>query len=185
MTDDMKAKKIVVNFDAMREVAHTGVRRAALFLGLGLNAAYDEEYKDYHLTKIAQIDFIPSDADDKTIAAYKNEFSFWIIGNGLRELVEAFGTFLDRLYKGCLLFQLAKDGNSRQKLEARYKKYHYVGLSEKLVILKQEFAIETGNAGQLASINKARNCLTHRQGIVGRPDVGAGGDLPPENYTIG
>lgn len=174
MTDKANTQRIVVNFDAMREVAHRGVRRAALFLGLGLNAAYDKTYKEYQLTKIAQIDFIPSGADDKEITAYKDEFSVWIIGNGLRELVETFDTFLDRLYEGCLLFQLAKGQYSRQQLKAKYKAFHYVGLSEKLVVLKQEFALEPNNPDQMISINKARNCLTHRQGIIGKPDLGTG-----------
>jgi hypothetical protein len=175
--DNVDAQTVTFNFDHIREIAHKGVRRAAVFLGLGLNAAYDKEFTDYRLSKITQIDIVPPDADDNTIAAFKKEFSFWIIGNGLRELVETFSIFLDRLHEACLVFKTSKGSYTQKQLREECTKFHYFGLSEKLATIKQEFALAPDNPDHLISINKARNCLTHRRGKVGVQDVGADNKL--------
>ena len=36
----------------LKDFAHIGVRRAAVFMGLGLNAAHREDFLDYELSKI-------------------------------------------------------------------------------------------------------------------------------------
>ena len=167
----MTAQRITVNLDEIREIAHKGVRRAAVFLGLGLNAAYDSALKEYRLSKIANIDLVPPDADEKTIASYKEEFSYWIIANGLRELVETFSVFLDQIHESFLLFKFTKGQLSRPQALEQRKKFHYAGLSDKLATLKEEFVLEPEKADHLISINRARNCLTHRRGIVGTKDV--------------
>jgi hypothetical protein len=167
-------KTINVDFDQIREIAQRGVRRAAVFMGLGLNAAYDKDFKDYRLSKITKVELVSSDASEEQIERFKKDFSYWIIGNGLRELTETFNIFLDRLHDACLLFTIIKAGglSTQEEVRAAAKKFHRGGLLDKLVTLKKEFEIEPNNLEYLISINKARNCLTHRRGIVGELDVG-------------
>lgn len=178
MTNERKKVTINVDLDDIREIALKGVRRAAVFMGLGLNAAFNKDFKDYRLSQITKVDLVPPDANDAQIENFKKEFSYWIIGNGLRELIENFHVFLDRLHDGCLLFKVTKvGGSSPQEVQAAGEKFYYVGLSAKLATLKDQFQVESKNLDYLLSINKARNCLTHRRGIVGKPDVGEDGKL--------
>jgi len=169
---------INVNFDEIREIAHRGMRRAAIFMGLGMNAASNESFKDYQLSRITGVELVSPNATDEQIVEFKKEFSYWITGNGLRELLETFNIFLDGLHESCLVMQGIKLKNlTEQEARDKRKKFHYIGLPDKLVILKREFQIAPENLEYLLSINKARNCLTHRRGIVGQPDVGADGKL--------
>jgi hypothetical protein len=148
------------------------MRRAATFLGLGLNAAYDEKFKDYSLSKITRIDLVTPDASEDEIAHIKEEFSFWIIGNGLRELIETYSVFLDGLYDACLFFKAVKSGLSKKHYLTAVEAFHYEGLDRKLVAPKKGFDIKSDTPEYLISTNKARNCLTHRRGIIGKPDTG-------------
>jgi hypothetical protein len=165
---------ILVDFDKIRGIAHLGVSRAAVFMGLGLNAAHDKDFKDYRLSTITKVNLVPPDANDEQIEHFKKEFSYWIIGNGLREVIETFGIFLDKLHHGCFLLRDTKlnGGASPQAVQTAVKKFHLAGIRAKLATLKDEFQIEPSNLDSLFSINKARRCLTHRGGIVGQLDTG-------------
>lgn len=168
---------VVVNFDDISKIAHTGVRRVAGFLGLGLTAANDENVKDYRLYKFTQVELFPSNLDDNAIKELKIEFAFWIMGNGLRELIEHFNVFLDRLHEGCTLLKLAKHGLPRNKPPKRVERFHHAGLQDKLEMLKEDIGLQPINGQSLISINAARNCLTHRRGVVGTRDAGPDGKL--------
>lgn len=51
--------QITIDFDKLKEIALRGIRRTAVFLGLGVNAARDENFKDYQLTGIALLRLVP------------------------------------------------------------------------------------------------------------------------------
>lgn len=167
-------KTLHVDFDAILDIAHKGVRRAAVFLGLGLNAANNKNFKEYRLSNITKIDLVNANADDVAVEGFKAEFAIWLVGNGLRELMETFYVFLDRLFEACVAFRMTKVvdrpcNDDKELLE----KFRYAGLAEKLRLFGEEFQMEPTQASYLLSINKARNCLTHRRGIVGKEDIGS------------
>lgn len=101
-------KLINIDLDQIKKIAKKGVRRSALFMGLGLNAAYDENFQKYELTDITQIQIIRPNADSQTLKHYKEEFSLWIISCGLRELIETFAVFLDEINNSCILMAVNK-----------------------------------------------------------------------------
>lgn len=78
------AQAIPLDFDRIHEVALKGIRRAAVFMGLGVNAARDIGYRAYELTDLTQIQIVPSGANDQQVKQFKQEFEIWIIANGLR-----------------------------------------------------------------------------------------------------
>src|SRR5688572_21249022 len=98
MVSDNKPKRETVNIDAdqMAGIARVGVRRAAIFMGLGLHAAKRPDFNDYELSKLPfeagetglPMDFVPRDAPKATVEQFKAEFATWITGCGLRELLE-------------------------------------------------------------------------------------------------
>jgi hypothetical protein len=83
----MNQQKINIDFNQIQEVADKPVRRAAAFMGLGLNAAYDENFKNYQLAPITQIEIISSNLNDSSISHLKKEFAIWIIAPSVRIVV--------------------------------------------------------------------------------------------------
>lgn len=164
-------KKITINFDQIKEIADRGVRRTAAFMGLGINAARDGEFKKYQLSNISMIQVLPDTLDDKSIVHLKEEFEKWIISNGLRELIESFGLFLDQMHKACLMMATHKKQINRDDAEKFGPAFEWKGVEDKLNTLKNRFGITSDKEKYFSSINQARNCITHRKGNVGTEDL--------------
>ena len=173
----MSEKTVNINIDAIAELANLGVRRAAVFMGLGLNAAYDDNLRDYGLTEITQIQIVPPNADDKTIAHYKEEFGLWIIMCGLRELIETFAVFLDGIQNACLLMALHQGKMLDREASKFRRNFLRKGVKDKLQLLEENFGVKTQNNEYLICINQARNCLSHRRGVVGVEDCANNDEL--------
>lgn len=161
----------IIDFDKILEIAYRGVRRASIFMGLGVNAALNPEYKAYQLTHITKLRLIPNNVAEETLQHFKEEFKTWIEGNGLRELIETYSIFLDALHNVCLLVRGSKEGIHIATLEAKQDTFRQQGFPNKLNQLRINFAVGPKHADYLVSLNKARNCLTHTRGIVGKEHI--------------
>jgi len=173
----MERRQINVDLDKILDVAQRGVRRASVFMGLGVNAALDAKFKEYQLTHITKLQLVPDAVDSETIGHFKEEFKTWIEGNGLRELIETFSVFLDRIYDAALLIYVSKNKVDMAAFVAKQDSFYREGFPNKLKILRSKFSVGPEHADYIVSINKARNCLTHRRGIVGKEDVDESGKL--------
>jgi hypothetical protein len=176
-----------IDLDAISGLAHIGVRRAALFLGRGLNGINQPGFRDYELHKLPPgqnlaalpPDIIPRAASDATVEDFKNQFSIWITGCGLREMLEHYGLMLDHVHRYSLLVAQARHfldllGDPEQ---LQYEFARRLGVPDKHDRLKQRFQIEPEFASHIDSLYHARNALTHGLGIVRANDVGADGSL--------
>lgn len=152
------------------EPAESGYLRAAVFLGLGCNAARREDFIEYHLTRDTHFKILPDDVPADTIAVWKNDFYRWIVECGFREVVEYTCLFLDRLYDTALHIH-------KQHSETKRQAFNRKGLPAKIEILKKEFQISCRYPDSLASVYAVRNCLVHRLGLVGPEDIGSTGRL--------
>ncbi|MDP2604181.1 MAG: hypothetical protein Q8S00_16545 [Deltaproteobacteria bacterium] len=139
-------------------------------MGFGVNAALNSEFKEYQLTHITKLQLIPN-VEDKTLAHFKEEFKTWIEANGLRELIETYSVFLDALNEACLLIRGRVDGATLPSLAEKQQTFKQQGFPNKLNTLRTNYAVGPKHADYVVSLNKARNCLTHRHGIVGKEDV--------------
>jgi hypothetical protein len=119
----------------------------------------------------------------------RSEFQSWILANGIRDCVEAVGPTLEWARKFCFLWTqpgdvtIKEDGSMR--LGAKIKgedwnteivegarKFDFMGLPNKLNHLKQKYDFDLPALSQyILTLNSARNCLSHRRGIVGHEDV--------------
>jgi hypothetical protein len=162
--------QVHINFPAIQEIAAKGVRRTAVFMGLGLNAIADPGFKQYELTHITSIQIVPPDADENTLSHYKEQFSLWIVTCGLRELMETFALFLDEVNQACLWILATTGMITTNDVSSQHKKFRWEGIKGKLDLLKKKFNVAAGNTEALITIHQARNCLTHRHGIVGPED---------------
>jgi hypothetical protein len=187
----MSAEKapVQVNIDcvALRKIAEIGVRRAALFLGLGLNGVNQPGFKDYELHKLPQgenlgsiaPDIIARGAPDHAIERFKAEFSTWVTGCGLREMLEHYGLMLDHMHKYCLLVAQVRHFidvlGDPEKLQFKFARR--LGVPDKHEALKNRFQIESEFASDIDALWSARNALTHGLGIVRAEDAAADGTL--------
>ncbi len=160
-----------IDFNQIREVADKPVKRAAAFMGLGLNAAYDKEFKNYQLAPITQIEVIPSNLNSNSISHLKSEFALWIIAGGLNELIEGFESFLERIHLIPLLIKLRNGTLTHLEARKERKKFTYLGLKDKLSLLREKHSLNLEDAPYLESLAFARNCFTHRHGIVSPADL--------------
>lgn len=171
------ANNIEIDLDEIERIAVSGVMRTAVFMGLGLNAAYDNNFRNYELTDITQIQIVPPNADEKTITHYKEQFGLWIIMCRLRELTETFAVYLDKIQTACSLIALRRGKYTSDNLEKLRKTFLYKGIKGKLEILEKKFGIKAKNNDYLISISEVRNCFAHRRGIVGSEDCTKNNEL--------
>jgi len=181
-------KTIHVNIDcvAIARIAHVGVRRAALFLGLGLNGVNQPGFRDYELHKLPRgenlaavpPDIIARNAPEHTIERFKEEFSVWVIGCGLRELLEHYGLMLDHMHKYCLIVAQARQFidafGDPEKLQFEFARR--LGVPDKHERLKRRFQIESEFTSHVDALYSARNSLSHGLGIV-RAEDSTGGTM--------
>jgi len=167
----MAARVINIDFDRILNVALVGVRRASVFMGLGVNAAIDPGFRSFQLSSLTQIQLLPDNISDETIGEFKDEFRLWIEAAGLRELSEAFAVFLDEVHLAGLLLQAGRPSPELNESQLRFRSE---GLPNKLNVLRQRFNVEPKHADFLVLMSRARNCLAHRRGLVGPEDLRPG-----------
>lgn len=179
-----KTVPIEIKLDTMDDLSRRGIRRAYVFLGLGINAANDERLQDIHLphdpTETIMLEFLPDETPLEQLEIYKKDFAQWITGNALRELIEFFGFYLDEVYLAALA---VTRGITLSEIKDKTRSFEGKGPIEKLKKLEAE-DIKTNFSDILESINKARNCLTHRSGLVGKGFRGSDDLNDGNNLTI-
>jgi len=163
--------QLTIDFDKLKDIALRGIRRTYIFLALGVNAARDERLKNYHLTNFSMFRFVPDNVDTQTLRGFKSAFEQWIISNGLRELVESFASFMDGVYRICLVIGTNNGKVSSNNVDTDRKQFEKKGIEAKMKLLRNKFSISTEKEKYFGSINQARNCITHRQGKVGPEDT--------------
>jgi hypothetical protein len=165
-------KHIKVDFTEIQDTAYKGVRRTAVFMGLGLNAATDPKFKRYQLSEITHMQFIPEKVSDETVLHFKTEFGRWIVACGLRELIETFSVFLDKIHEACLLMAVSQGKMTHKLALEHHNSFLWKGFTEKMKTLHERFGVYSQYNDHLGTVQLVRNCYTHRRGIVGKADCG-------------
>jgi hypothetical protein len=163
-------KTVNIDYGRIIENAKTGIRRSAVFMGLGVNAADNPEAQKYQLVEETRMQLLPSEVSSEVIRDWKLEFRSWVVAGGFRELVEHLCLFFDRIYDVSRMIQ--KTHNLKDK-----KKFERAGLDEKIKLLEAQIGIRYIHGDALASFYPLRNCLIHRLGVVSAKDVSDGGTL--------
>jgi hypothetical protein len=167
----MTAANIHLDLDNVLDVALRGVRRASVFLGLGVNAALDDSFTRYQLSPLTNIQLVPDTVSKDTLRQYKEEFRLWIEAGGFRELSETFTCYLDAVHYTCLWMQVGQDKSSVTAIPKRQARFQRAWFPNKFKILTEHFAVGPQHPEYLMSLNRTRNCLVHRLGVVGSEDL--------------
>ena len=165
----MEQQTLTFNLDVIFEPASTGISRAYVFVGLAVNALGDSRLTNFHLPGKGQFRFVPDAPSPEVVEGYEQEFAHWVVANALREITEAFGITLDRLFEACLIADYAVNRRTGSHISA-LNEFQRAGVSGKLKRLQETFGIKSGVSDEFRSLTQARNCLSHRRGIVGAED---------------
>ena len=137
--------QININLPAIKNIAVKGVRRTAIFMGLGINAARNPNFKQYELATITGFEFIEPISDEQILINFKTEFGHWIVGNGLRELIETFCVFLDQIHFVCLLVAASCGKIKKAQIQKKNLDFRHYGLKDKIIILSKDFDVTIRN----------------------------------------
>ena len=129
-----------------------GVRRASVFLGLGVNAARNPQFKDYQLQNLALFRIMPDALPDETIAHFKENFEEWVISCALHELTETLDVFLDSVHRACLLMATNQGTVTPEEANKWGPVFERGGLDSKLSLLRRRFSIETSREAYFKGI---------------------------------
>ena len=136
--------EIQVDFLKIYDTAARGIRRAAVFLGLGVNSSESEHLTDYHLSRHTKFHILPEHVSVDVLSEWKKEYRMWVVGCGFRELVDRFCVFLDQIHKvSCLI--------GRRYSQKHQTDFERLGLDKKIERLKSEFGIAYVFDSQIAS----------------------------------
>jgi hypothetical protein len=98
------------------------------------------------------------------------EYQCWAARCVLRDLVESFSSFLTAVYQ-------AIESKSSKGLSISGIKFEMLGVEDQSKTFKANFNIDDRWFVMFDGLNRARNCLSHRQGIVSLKDVNNNGAL--------
>ena len=179
----------IIDVDAMANTAFTGVNRVWVFMGLGVNCANYVLSMNFNLPDAGYLRLMPDELPEATLREAKAEFGTWIVSNGLREAIDTFDVFLGQAYSAALTIEAWDAGRAEQEVDTgslreRAKKFSRLGTANRLARLERDFNITAEYASDVNSVRRARNCLTHRLGVVGHEDVGGDGVLVLQWHTI-
>lgn len=164
---------ININLDRIVETLRKGVRRADIFMGIGLNASTHAPpishvlaTEGFHHINLVKDNLTQGEQDHVAL-----EFGKWVRANGIRELIETFSVFCDQLYRALFVMQRLK-GDPAMKLMPPAQ-FEQKGVGDKMEALSALIEVSEADRRVFRSLNQARNCYAHRQGRIGERDVSA------------
>lgn len=179
---DDKTLELEVN-EAIEMIVQNGLhvpKRASMLMAYGVNASNLYADINHQLPGFIQLIDVPKKLTPEDRERLKTDFRNWCIGNGFRELIEGMEAFLNALYHVIAPADLYFKGKPTEKAESAIKKFEHLGVWEKLTELEKRYGFKTGMGHYYESLTQARNCLTHRKGIVGEKDTRKKGGLELE-----
>ena len=158
-----------VDFGNIFDVLNSGVRRADVFMGIGLNSAESDPPISHVLSlKGAGVQLVKTELTDQERASVAHEYGKWIRANGFRELLETFSIYLLRIYDLIWHLHFLYGNGSKTMPVARFER---LGIFDQIDYLRNFIPILDERVDILKTLNQARNCYAHRRGVVGEADI--------------
>lgn len=160
-----------IDLDSIYREVLAEVHRAFVFMRFGHRSPGVMSFDETELPGRFQIYVVPEPMSPEVIKDYEQQYVSWILGNGLRDLVEAFANFLNRIYEAGLKLVPTADYQKRLRL------FESQTLRPKVQTLRDQFQIEGMYARHFESFVNARNSLAHGAGVVRNRDCNDGNEL--------
>lgn len=157
-----------IDFDAILERALRGVRRSYVFMGLGVNSSEDVRLRDYQLTPVTNIQLLEDGLSEEVVADFKDNYREWVINSAFRDSLESFHVFVDQIFL-CLIL-VKKKAPSTEYVKKELTRFEKLPFPSKLEAIRKYFGVEPEFINHIKSINKTRNCMSHRGCLVSPKD---------------
>lgn len=160
-----------IDLDLLYRTALAGIHRAYVFMRFGVQGVSVGDFDDTRLPGRKDLLIVPEPMPQDMLDNYLARFRAWVVGNGLRELIETYCHFLDEVY-GHGLAILSPPDHDRL-----LRTFEQASLREKVRRLREEMSIDGGFSQHFESLTAARNALTHGAGTVRVRDCTEGNEL--------
>jgi len=176
MNKERESLHIRINLDAPVNGLIRRLRHANDNLRFGL-ACDVGSVEDVSAPSMTGITYAIGGAEIRDLDRLRTGFRSWVIASALRDSIEALLLYLDEVRKVSVLLSygptvdLTSDEWNATLVRGQ-KQFHRLGLRRKLDALKQiDESLQSEYEEEIATINRARNCLVHRFGAVTDEDT--------------
>lgn len=180
--------QVNVSLDGLLGLLHRDIQRVTNLVAVGIQSpvALDEESLAIRSDPISfRFGNAPPWASNDDA---RSDYQDWVYGNGLRDVLESVGSFLEEVRHILALWSLGDRQSAGEQLTGTIwnaeiqdaaKRFHRLGFPDKIDMLRTEFHTHVDAAlnEHVLSANVARNCLVHRRGIVSERDLNRGNAL--------
>ena len=168
-------KEVKLNLDAPLSQLNIRLKHLSEILkiaDIAIENISDEQYKKYHRF----VDFDVASSCKLNFSEARDIFYQWCLKNNFRDSVEYSGIFLEECNFVCELVQARSDnkikaGDFNKICGENRKKFHKKTFPEKIEYLRNQYNVSSAIEDYILSLNKARNCLVHRDGVVDKIDL--------------
>jgi hypothetical protein len=174
-------------------ILQTTLQRSRDLVAFGLQAADHAALVDLRVPD-SFLEVVPARNRALDPEGARSEFRTWVLANGLRDCVEAIGPTLEWVRKFCFFW--TREGSVTPLEDGKFRlsgrltgdewntnivrgaaKFDRLPLPEKLIYLQKRYSWHRPElSDHILSLNAVRNCLVHRDGIVGGNDLKLSGD---------
>jgi hypothetical protein len=168
-----------INLNGLRGELQRSLQKVICLVATGLEAKSDIEPNEITLPANIKSTF-------SGLALNKQEFhaqyTEWVLSNGFRDAIESVGYFLESAHRVLSIWELIEKQNSGTRITGDDwnrifrdvgNKFHRLGLPDKLEYISNYHGIDVKKSfkEQILTINVARNCFVHRNGVVSDRDL--------------
>ena len=166
---------VSVNLAGLQSVVTVKLQRSMDVIRFARAGAHGVTEEAYESRSNSPLRVSPAANFSLSLAAVRVASEEWYTLHVLRDAIDYIGTFLDEARVSCALLALKLLPNAGlaeiQELERDGAKFHKLGLPSKLDTLHAAYNVSATEANYLLALNRARNCLVHRLGIVSSHDL--------------
>lgn len=152
---------INIDLDKILRSGRKGILRASAFVGFSLNSANRADLTNFHAEN-TYLQHVPESLPEERLVNFKDGYRKWAVNNGIRELVESHGLFLNTIYFSCRLFHAVTRREKFDAIQLACQQFEQLSELRKLKKFQNDLGFSAGLETQIESIIKARNSITHR-----------------------
>ena len=152
------------------------IQRSFDLVSLGIRASQELPERDLELPE-SFLQLIASSRARLTFDDARKEFRAWVIASGLRDCIEGIGLLFEEVRRVCALYSFGPRSRLtratwQRAMVSDSKKFRNLNLPDKIHWLHKMYSLDllTDNTSRLLTLNRARNCLVHRYGVVSDRD---------------
>lgn len=178
--DEQYQINVSINLAGITDRIQRRLRASMSLVAIGLNARTGISTGDLKLPEVNIYQQFDS-SNQWTVEQAGEAWQKWILENGFRDVAEEISGLLEETQSVLSHWQLVEIQKSRpicgedwnEVVVNRGSRFHQLGLPDKIDFLTNEYGLALPDAlvRQVLTINAARNCLVHREGVVTTKDT--------------